>query len=88
VKPALIQRCERGFLFCGVRIRPYALRPSLRRRRRYRAALQAWERRWRHGEIDAAQLQRGYDAARAILLPADDPRWRRHCLAHAGAADA
>jgi hypothetical protein len=80
IKPPLIQRCERGFLFCGVRIRPYGLRPSQRRRRRYRAALRVWEQRWRAGEIDALGLQRGYDAARAILLPADDPAWRRRCL--------
>jgi len=56
IKPPLIQRCERGFLFCGVRIRPHALRPSQRRRRRYRAALRLWEQRWRAGEIDAGAL--------------------------------
>lgn len=87
IKPPLIQRCERGFLFCGVRIRPHGLRPSLRRRRRYRAALRLWLQRWRAGEIDALGLQRGYDAVRAILLPADDPGWRRHCLATIEVAD-
>jgi hypothetical protein len=68
VKPPLIQRCERGFLFCGVRIRPHALRPSQRRRRRYRAALRVWEQRWRAGEIDALGLQHAYDAVRAIVV--------------------
>jgi len=88
IKPPLIQRCERGFLFCGVRIRPHALRPSQRRRLRYRAALRVWQQRWRAGEINALGLQRGYDAVRAILLPADDPAWRRHCLAKGGVIDA
>lgn len=81
IKPPLIQRCEQGVCFCGVRIRPHALRPSLRRRRRYKAALMRWEGHWLRGEIDQLGLQRGYDAARAILLPADDPPWRRQCLA-------
>jgi hypothetical protein len=88
LKPALIQRSARGFLFCGVRIRPHTLRPSLRRRRRYRAALEFWERRWESGRIGALELQRAHDAVRAILLPADDPAWRRHCLAARGPVDA
>jgi RNA-directed DNA polymerase len=88
LKPALIQRTANGFLFCGVRIRPYALRPSLRRRRRYRAALRYWEQCWQAGAIGALELQRAHDAAHAILLPADDPAWRRHCLAERGMVDA
>jgi len=87
IKPPLIQRCERGFLFCGVRIHPHWLRPSQRRRLRYRAALHVWEQRWRAGEIDALHLQRAYDAVRAILLPADDPPWRRRCLTRSEVVD-
>lgn len=87
-KPPLIQRCGRGFLFCGVRVRPHGLRPSARRRRRYRAALGAWQQRWRDGEIDALTLQRAHDSVRAILLPADDPAWRRRCLERLGVVDA
>jgi len=77
IKPPLIQRTERGVLFCGVRVKPYSLRPSARRRRRYRRAVAAWEERWQRGEIDGLELQRAYDSARAILLPADDPVWRK-----------
>ena len=88
IKPPLIQRSARGVLFCGVRIKPFSLRPSQRRRRRYRQAVATWEQRWRDGEIDSLALQRGVDAAHAILLPADDPGWRRRCLARAGAVDA
>ena len=88
IKPPLIQRSERGVLFCGVRIKPFSLRPSQRRQCRYRQAVALWEQRWRGGEIDSLTLQRGVGAARAILLPADDPGWRRRCLARAGAVDA
>jgi len=82
IKPPLIQRTEREVLFCGVRVKPYSLRPSARRRRRYRRAVAAWEERWLRGEIDARCLQRAYDAVHAILLPADDPAWRKRI--HAG----
>jgi len=75
-------------LFCGVRIKPFSLRPSQRRKRRYRQAVACWEQRWRRGEIDALTLQHGYDAARAILLPADDASWRARCLARGGVVDA
>ncbi len=88
IKPPLIQRSDRGVLFCGVRIKPYSLRPSERRKRRYRQAVSAWESRWRRGEIDDLGLQAGHDAARAILLPADDPAWRKHCLLKGGRIDA
>jgi hypothetical protein len=33
-------------------------------------------------------LQRAFDAARAILLPADDPAWRRQCLDLGASIDA
>jgi len=88
IKPSLIQRTDRGVLFCGVRVKPFSLRPSERRRRRYRQAVSRWEQCWRCGEIGAPALQRGYDAARAILLPADDLIWRQRCLVRGGAVDA
>ncbi len=87
IKPPLIQRSAQGIPFCGIHIRPQRLRPNLRRRRRFRHGLRRVERRWQAGEIDSLQLQQAYAAVAAILLPADDPQWRAHCLA-AGVSDA
>jgi len=80
VKPPLIQRSDQGVCFCGIHIKPHSLSASRRRRRRYRQALARWQTAWLAGEIDALMLQRTYDAARAILLPADDPVWRAQCM--------
>lgn len=79
-KPALIQRSEQGVRFCGIHIKPHALRASQRRRRRYKHALTHWQMAWQADEIDSLTLQRAYDAAQAILLPADDFAWRKQCL--------
>ncbi len=87
-KPPLVQRSERGILFCGVHVKPHGLRSSRRRRKRYRKALDYWERQWSAGRIDSLQLQRAHDAARAILLPADDLVWRRNQQQVRVAADA
>lgn len=87
VKPPLIQRSAQGICFCGIHIKPHSLRASQRRRRRYRQALLSWQSAWQAGEIDALKLQRAYDAARAILLPADDPVWRAQCEGLGGGLD-
>ncbi len=71
VKPPLIQRCRQGIQFCGIQICPFQLRPSVRRRRRFKQARQQWEKRWQSGEIDSLRLQQAYDAVRTILLPAN-----------------
>ena len=87
MKPPLIQRSDRGIKFCGMHIRPWSLRPGLRRRRRYQQSVRTAECRWQMGQIDALGLQQAYAAAAAILLPADARQWRAHCLA-AGVCDA
>ncbi len=87
VKPPLIQRSDQGVCFCGIHIRPHSLRASQRRRRRYRRALEHWQAAWRVGDIDDLGLQRAHDAARAILLPADDPAWRAQCVHLGGVLD-
>ncbi len=76
-KPALLQRTDIGLLFCGVHIKPFKLKPSQRRRRRYASSVVKWEQHYRSGEIDGFQLQRAYDSAKTILLPADDLVFRK-----------
>jgi RNA-directed DNA polymerase len=73
---ARIGRSRDGVGFLGFRVLPGALRLSLRRRRRYRAARARWERLWEAGTIDARGLQRGHDSALAITAHADAVRWR------------
>lgn len=70
LKRPRLQRTRIGLTFCGVRIRPFSLRPSLRRQRRYRRALSRWEAAWADGSIDGLGLQRAEDAIDAILQPA------------------
>ncbi|MCP4299066.1 MAG: RNA-directed DNA polymerase [Gammaproteobacteria bacterium] len=72
IKPPLIQPTNRWLLYCGTRIKPFALQSGRRRLRRYRRALEIWERRWLGGEIDDRTLQRACDAVMAVLLPAGD----------------
>jgi len=88
IKQPLIQRSDIGILYCGVRVKPFSLRPSLRRRRRYKYALKYWQQQWQSGVIDSQHLQLAYDAIQAILLPADDKQWRLQCLKNLGAVDA
>jgi hypothetical protein len=88
IKPPLIQRSERGIRFCGIHVKPFKLRPSERRRRRFRQALDHWERQWLVGAIDSRQLQQAADSARAILLPAEDRGWRRRVLRNRMTVDA
>lgn len=88
IKPPLLQRTDIGIQFCGVHIKPFKLQPSLRRRYRYSHSVIRWEEKWRQGEIDDLQLQRAYDSAKAILLPADDKFFRQRCLQKKGKVDA
>ncbi len=88
IKPVTIRRTDGGILFCGVHIWPFRLRPSQRRRKRYRLALAHWQQQWLTGAIDSLELQQAYAACRAILLPADDMAWRKHCLTRIERVDA
>jgi RNA-directed DNA polymerase len=82
IKPTWqLQRCERGLTLCGVRITPWTLRLSRRRRRRYRQARQRWEREFAAGHIDGAALQAGYASALAVTAHAEATAWRRNELA-------
>lgn len=74
---ARIGRSEAGVSFLGFRVTAGALRLSLRRRRRYRAARARWERAYAAGRIDAGALQQGIDAALAVTAHADATAWRR-----------
>ena len=81
-KPALIQASTHGVLFCGIRIKPLSLKPSLRRKRRYKQALWEWHARWLNGDISSLKLQQSYASIRTVLLPADDAHWRSACHHH------
>lgn len=88
MKPALIQRTAIGVAFCGIKIKPFQLKASQRRRRRYRMGVERYEMQWMRGEIDSLALQRGYDAVHGILLPADEQAFRRRFLTHRVPLDA
>lgn len=88
LKPAQIQRSERGVSFLGFRVFERALRLSKRRRRRYAAARRRLERAHADGVLDASALQRGIDAALAITAHADAGGWRRAELRRRPAVDA
>ncbi len=77
LKPAIIQRSDRGLSFLGFRIFLWALRLSPRRRRRYAAARRRLERAHAAGHLTARDLQAGIDAALAITAHADARAWRR-----------
>ena len=85
---ARIGRSAHGVTFLGFRVLPGSLRLSLRRRRRYAAARDRWERRHAAGEIDARQLQAGYDSALAITAHASARAWRRAQLRRREPVDA
>lgn len=88
LKPPQVRRSVDGVPFLGYVVRPGALRLSVRRRRRYRAARERWERRYLAGEISAAELQRGYASAEAITRHADATAWRREQLRRVPSVDA
>lgn len=70
-----INRSARGVTFCGFRVFPGAIRLTQRRKLRFRQCLNEWERKWRAGEIDASELQRGADAAWGIVQQAASAQW-------------
>lgn len=76
LRPAQIQRSDRGLSFLGFRVHAAVLRLSRRRRRRYAAARQRLERAHAEGLVDARELQAGYDAALAITAHADARAFR------------
>lgn len=88
LKPAQIQRSERGLSFLGFRVFPGTLRLSKRRRRRYAAARRRLERDHAAGALDGLALQAGFDAALAITTHADARGWRRAELRCRPAVDA
>ncbi len=88
IKDPLIQRTHRGLLFCGIHIKPFQLKASKRRRRRYMQARQHWEQRYKQGEINSQQLQRAYSAVLAILLPASSLAFRKEDLQKRGSVNA
>lgn len=83
-----LNRSEHGIPLCGVSVTPHAIRPSLRRKRRYRASRARWEAAFRAGRIDALALQRGHDAALAILAHTSCRAWLRAELSRRPALDA
>ena len=88
IKPVLVQRSNHGLLFCGMTIRPFSLRPSLRRRRRYLGGLDRWEQSCKEGLITPNQLQQAYDAILSSLKPAHALEFRRRCLQRRETIDA
>ncbi len=80
LKPVSIQRTSVGVQFCGIKIKPYTLRASKRRRKRFKAAFNTLEHRWHNHQMDSLAVQRGADAAMTILLPASEKTFRRHCF--------
>jgi len=83
-----MQRSRFGVSFLGYRLDGQTRRPTLRRRRRFRAAIERWERAFRLGLIDASTLQRGTDAALAIVQDCQSARFRRRFLASRAVLDA
>jgi RNA-directed DNA polymerase len=79
-RPLQINRSTHGVTFCGFRILSGALRPSLRRRRRYAARRKAWEKLFEVGLIDEKGLQAGYASALAIVAHSDCRGWLKHQL--------
>ena len=75
-----MQRSSQGLSFLGYRIFPDQLKPSTRRRRRFRQARARWETAYAMGLIDARQLQAGYDSAAAVLRPSHSHGFRRRDL--------
>ncbi|MEO1699964.1 MAG: reverse transcriptase/maturase family protein [Planctomycetota bacterium] len=74
---ASVQRSEEGVPLCGFVVCRGRLRLSPRRKRRYRDARRRLEVAFAHGELDALDLQRGYEAVLATTAHADARGWRR-----------
>jgi len=77
LKPALVQRTSIGIQFCGIKIKPYSLRASKRRRRRFKVACKRLEQGWHSGFLEPLEMQQGASATLTILLPARETGFRR-----------
>lgn len=80
LKPVVLQRSSHGLTLCGIRIRPYALRPSRRRQHRFTHHLKRWERAYEDADIDMFTLQRRVDSLVAMLSPGQSLEWRRNLM--------
>ncbi len=79
-RPARIGQSAQGLCFCGFRILPSAILLSRRRRQRYAAVRERWERAFREKRIDGRGLQAGYASAFGMTAAADAASWRREQL--------
>lgn len=82
-----INRSAGGVTVCGYHVQPGAISLTRRRRRRYAAGRDRWERQYCEGTVSARQLQSGYAAVLGSVLHADsvpgaasscggDPSWK------------
>jgi hypothetical protein len=76
----VLQRSERGLLYCGFRIRRGVVLPSARKLSRYRAAAKRLTRAENAG-TDSALLQRAHDGARGALAHTQSLGFRRRLWA-------
>ena len=68
-KPPAIQRSNRGFTFCGFRLRPDGLRLGRRRQRAWRHGWRALHEADAAGRADEAWLQQRAEVLRTLALP-------------------
>ena len=78
--PFRFGRSRDGVVFCGYRILPGQILLSRRKKRRYSDFRSEIEAAFCDGRIDAAELQRRYDAIQAITVHANDTAWRKEQL--------
>jgi RNA-directed DNA polymerase len=88
IKPTNIQRSRVGFLFCGIHVKPFSLKPSLRRRRRCQQSALKHRYHWLQNQINDLQLQQATDAALAILHPAQAHAFKQRLCSRLGGIDA
>jgi len=75
--PVRLGRSSDGVVFCGYRILPGQILLSRRKKRRYGEFRSEIEAAFCAGHIDAAELQRRYDAIQAVTMHANATAWRR-----------
>ncbi len=84
-----LQRSRQGISFCGFRILQGTIRMSRRRKKRYQARRQFWERLYQRESIDSVQLQNAYSAVHGITAGTESLHWRReNLLRHPSLVDA
>ncbi|MEO1610537.1 MAG: reverse transcriptase domain-containing protein [Pseudomonadota bacterium] len=79
-KPFRLGRSCDGVVFCGYRILPDQILLSRRKKRRYSNFRSEIEKAFCDGRINAAELQRRYDAIQAVTMHADAKAWRKEQL--------